>query len=422
MGVINKKGRNTQKKDEEKKLKAVMYGGGNIGRGFIGILLSESGYDVTFIDVADAVVERLNQDHAYPVRIVSSDGYEDILVGNVGAVNGNDQEAAAKVIADCDIMATAVGVNILKFIVPNLVAGIRLRMIKDGGLLNILICENLMDANKVLEGMLKEQLNPEEIKWFDENVGLVEVSIGRMVPVQTDEMKDGNPLRVCVEHYGFLPADKAAFKGGVPEIKNMVPFDPFDFYIKRKLYIHNMGHAVCAYLGLYLGMDYIYQAIDDPEIQLIVNGAMTESSMALSEKYDVPLQDLIKHIQDLQRRFTNSALKDTCARVGGDPKRKLSPADRLAGSSSTCLKMGIFPAYISVGTAGAIYEYLKENDLAQTAENAKKVLMDISDFSEGGELMKTVLGFYDLYQTGAEVRTIRRAAETLSTAHAKEVI
>ncbi|MCI9383732.1 MAG: mannitol-1-phosphate 5-dehydrogenase, partial [Lachnospiraceae bacterium] len=33
-------------------MKAVMYGGGNIGRGFIGMLFSESGYEVTFVDVA----------------------------------------------------------------------------------------------------------------------------------------------------------------------------------------------------------------------------------------------------------------------------------------------------------------------------------------------------------------------------------
>ena len=92
---------------------------------------------------------------------------------------------------------------------------------------------------------------------FDETVGLVEASIGRMVPVQTEEMKDGDPMRVSVEGYGFLPVDKAAFKGDIPSITNMVPFEPFDFYIKRKLYIHNMGHATCAYLGDLLGLEYI---------------------------------------------------------------------------------------------------------------------------------------------------------------------
>ena len=49
-------------------MKAVMYGGGNIGRGFIGLLFSQSGYEVTFIDVVDAVVESLNREKRYPVR------------------------------------------------------------------------------------------------------------------------------------------------------------------------------------------------------------------------------------------------------------------------------------------------------------------------------------------------------------------
>ena len=42
-------------------MKAVMYGGGNIGRGFIGALLSQSGYEVTFVDVAEPVVKALQE-------------------------------------------------------------------------------------------------------------------------------------------------------------------------------------------------------------------------------------------------------------------------------------------------------------------------------------------------------------------------
>ena len=42
-----------------------MYGGGNIGRGFIGMLFSMSGYEVTFIDVAEPVIEGLNREKKY---------------------------------------------------------------------------------------------------------------------------------------------------------------------------------------------------------------------------------------------------------------------------------------------------------------------------------------------------------------------
>ena len=110
-------------------MKAVMYGGGNIGRGFIGLLMSESGYEVTFIDVSEPVVAALREKNAYPVRYISGEGNSDVMVTNVTAVNGNDQEAASEAIASCDLMATAVGARILPYIVPNIVAGLRKRWV-----------------------------------------------------------------------------------------------------------------------------------------------------------------------------------------------------------------------------------------------------------------------------------------------------
>lgn len=376
-------------------MKAVMYGGGNIGRGFIGALFSQSGYRVTFVDVQESVVKALQEKETYPVRYVSTAGYEDVWIQNVTAVNGNDTAAVAEVIAQCDIMATAVGARILKFIVPNIVAGLRTRWAMGAKPLNIIICENLMDANKVLEGMLKEHLTPEEIALFDETVGLVETSIGRMVPVQTEEMKDGEPMRVCVEKYGFLPVDQAAFKGGIPKIDNLVPYAPFDFYIKRKLYVHNMGHATCAYLGDLLGLDYIYQSIALPWVRLIVQNAMLESAMALAGKYGADMMALQMHITDLLNRFTNAALGDTCQRVGGDPARKLSPEDRLIGAAKLALEQGITPAYIAVGAAAGVHRYLKEADKAQTRENALSVLQEVSGLTPEDALTKMILTRYD---------------------------
>ncbi|NLW54379.1 MAG: mannitol dehydrogenase, partial [Clostridiaceae bacterium] len=304
-------------------MKAVMYGGGNIGRGFIGALFSQSGYEVVFIDVNEQVVSALSKEQRYPVRFVSNEKHEDVWIEGVTAVHGNDGEAAGNAIAGCDIMATAVGSRALKYIVPNIVRGLRQRWTVTKAPFNIIICENLLNADKFLGKLIKSELSTEEQTLFDDSVGLIEASIGRMVPVQTPEMQDGNPLRVCVEKYGFLPTDKAAFKGAIPKIKNMVPFEPFDFYIKRKLYVHNMGHASCAYLGNYLGLDYIYEATNMPDIRIIVQNAMQDSAMALSEKYDMRLNPVLLHVEDLLSRFNNAALGDTCERVGGDLERKL---------------------------------------------------------------------------------------------------
>ena len=401
-------------------MKAVMYGGGNIGRGFIGALLSNSGYEVAFVDVVDDVINALNREHTYPIRIIKGDSFEDIDVKNVSAVDGKDANAVAEAIAGADIMATAVGVNVLKFIIPNIVAGLRLRKERNLPPFNIIICENLNDANKIIEWMIKEQLSDEEIVWFDANIGLVEAAIGRTVPVQTEEMKDGNPLRVCVESYGYLPVDKEAFKGEIPEIKNMVPFAPFDFFIKRKLFLHNMGHAITAYLGDLLGIEYIYEALDNDEIYIIVKGAMEESARALSKKYGVELDDIMLHMTDLLGRFTNAALRDTCSRVGREPARKLSSSDRLIGSAKLAYKMGITPAYIAIGAAAGLCRYMKEAD-NQTI-TAETVLENVSELDLNSELAKLILEMYELIRRGKSFGAIRRFADKKVAEKLKNVI
>ncbi|MBR3751020.1 MAG: mannitol dehydrogenase [Clostridia bacterium] len=404
-------------------MKAVMYGGGNIGRGFIGALLSQSGYEVTFIDVSRPVVDTLRTNHEYSVRYVSSKGSYDVAITNVTAIDGNDSEAVANAIAECDVMATAVGARILKAISHNIVAGIRKRWERGGKELNIIICENLMDANKVLEDMLKKELTPKEQKMLDKTVGLVEASIGRMVPVQTDQMKDGDPLRVCVEHYGFLPVDKAAFKGEVPAIKNLVPFEPFDFYIKRKLYIHNMGHAVCAYLGDLLHYEYIWQAIDVVEVRNIVQNAMTESALALCRKYNMEFDGVVLHITDLLQRFTNAALNDTCNRVGQDPARKLSPDDRLIGSISLAFSQGIVPAYIAVGAAAGIRRYIIQSDsMVQSVDCAQQVLQSVSGLAPDSKEARLILDMYKLILEGKSLGSIRRAADAIKAESLGDVI
>ena len=243
-----------------------------------------------------------------------------------------------------------------------------------------------------------------------------------MVPVQTEEMKDGDPLRVCVERYGFLPVDKDAFKGEIPDIPNLVPYAPFDFYLKRKLYIHNMGHATCAYLGDILGLSYIYEAIDRAEIYITVKNAMLESAQALARQYGAPIQPLMDHIDDLLNRFTNAALGDTCQRVGGDPARKLSPEDRLIGAGKLALSLGITPSYIAVGAAAGLRRYLEENTMEQTEENAAQVLSQVSGLEENGTLAKMILEMYRMIRSGCSIGQLRRAADKNKATSLQNVI
>ncbi|MEN6313364.1 MAG: mannitol-1-phosphate 5-dehydrogenase [Clostridiaceae bacterium] len=396
--------------------KAVMYGAGNIGRGFIGQLFSESGYEVAFIDVNQEIISCLNRDGKYPVGILSEAGCRETVVTNVRGVNGLDIGKVAETIAEADIMATAVGVNVLPKIAKPVAEGLKKRW-QSGRMepLNIIICENLLNADHYLAELIKRELDRDQINCFEKLVGLVEASIGRMVPVMTPELQEGNILRICVEEYRELPVDRDAFKGGIPQIRNMQPASPFAFYIQRKLFIHNMGHALTAYLGKLKGYSYIWEAIQDPVIELAVLKAMQDSARALSMEHGVKLETILDHVDDLISRFGNKLLGDTVNRVGNDVKRKLSPNDRLVGAASLCAAHGIDPANICLGIAAAMKFDSADRTLKGVADilearGPEAVLEEICGLAKENAVYGQALELYGLLgDTGGIDKEIRRA-------------
>ncbi|MCF6285881.1 MAG: mannitol-1-phosphate 5-dehydrogenase [Candidatus Hydrogenedentes bacterium] len=333
---------------------AVHFGAGNIGRGFIGQLYWESGFRTTFIDVNETVVRLLQERGSYPIHLVS-ETTEVIPVDNVTAIHGGDLEAVADALAEATIASTAVGSQILPRIAPAIAKGIEKRFAKpDATPLNIIICENLLKGDEVLREAVREHLAPEWHEALDTKVGFVEASIGRMVPRMTEAQLAEDPLLVCVEPYCELPLAGESFKGEMPPIKHAKPYTNFGAYVGRKLFVHNMSHAAAAYLGYLKGYTYIYEAIQDPELRPVVEGAMGESCTALARKHGLDKAELDAFAKDLIHRYQNKALADQVARVGGDLKRKLGASDRLIATAKMCLEQGVEPMSLVLVIAAAL--------------------------------------------------------------------
>jgi mannitol-1-phosphate 5-dehydrogenase len=200
--------------------------------------------------------------------------------------------------------------------------------------LDIIIAENLRHASNVLAAGLRENLPPDFP--LESYVGLVETSIGKMVPIMPEEIVRGDATLVYAEAYNTLILDKKAFRNKIPAVLGLDPKENMDAYVDRKLFVHNLGHAAGAYLGYRKSpqKQFIWEIMGDEEIREKVQGAMRESAQALLRRYpgEFTPESLEEHIADLLRRFSNRALGDTIFRIGRDLPRKLSKEDRLIGA------------------------------------------------------------------------------------------
>ncbi|MFH1612393.1 MAG: mannitol-1-phosphate 5-dehydrogenase [bacterium] len=349
--------------------KAIIFGAGNIGRGFLGQLLFLSEYKVIFIDVDINLINSLNKEKKYCIEIVGENP-EKIEITNIEAIFAQEKEKIIKEIVSSDIIVSAVGVGAIKYIIPTIASGLLERFKKQVITpLNIIICENLYNAKEFYKKSILEELKTKSISlleitsYLEQNLGLVESVIGRMVPIMTKEEKEQNPLLIKVEKYCELPVNKEGFKGKIPQIIHLIPADNFQSYVDRKLYTHNCGHAICAYLGNYKGYTYIADAICDKWIyEKVLLVMKNETGKALIKKHNLDEKVHFEHVEDLIKRFGNKFLGDTIFRVARDPIRKLSFSDRLIGAANLCLSFNIIPDNLCFGIVLA-FNYFNEDDI-----------------------------------------------------------
>ena len=373
--------------------RAVIFGAGNVGRGLLGQVFSEAGLEVVFVDVADQLIAALNHDRGYLHITVDNDSRHEVVITPVRAVRADDPDAVREALLDAAVAATCVGSRVLPAVCRTIAPALLARIRAGRPPLNLLLAENLHGAAAKVHDWLQEA-EPELNDSLLAGVGLVSTSIGRMIPAPGAAIARRGVAAIEVEPYRFLPIDASAVRGDFPTIPAVVvdPTVDFDFYSDRKLFLHNMGHAACAYLGRLCGDTYVWQTIARPELRAIVRGAMLESMCALASHYRRPAGPLLDHVDDLLHRFANRALGDTNERVGRDPRRKLAAEDRFVGAIALCRQEGIAARHISVGLAAGLHGMAAEEGL--TAEQSAAFLaaqgLDAQEAALVGEYLKAL--------------------------------
>lgn len=325
-------------------LRAVHFGAGNIGRGFIGAALQESGYFVTFADVNEKIIEALRSKGSYRIFELGEESETKKLENFAVLHSSSEQDRLIEEIARAQIVTASVGAGILPRLAPVIAAGIEQRRGADP--LVIMACENAINATDLLEQEIRKLVSvPEDVRFAN-------TAVDRVVPVQLA----GSEPDVAVEQFSEWVIDTSKLAGvelniaGATYVSNLGPF------IERKLYTVNTGHLTLAYLGQLAGHPTIATALADHEVAEVAREVLSETSKVLVTRHAL---DPVAHglyVEKTLVRLANDAIDDTVERVGREPLRKLSRNERLVGPAALLSEMGTRPtALLRVVEAALVF-------------------------------------------------------------------
>lgn len=337
-------------------MKAVHFGAGNIGRGFIGQVLHKNNFDIVFIDTNQELIDQINENQCYQIEYID-ESQSRFLIDRVTALNPlQSRSQIEELLSTADIITTSVGVHNLKHIAPILKNGLLKRAVEKS--LNILANENAVNATNLLKEEISRICTESEWKHIEKNTYFVNTAIDRL----SLSKSENNECIALVEPYfewvvnqSQLAPDTSYYLSDVKFTDDLMPF------IERKLFIVNAEHAAFAYVGALFGYTTIYEAIRDNRINSLVRAFLTENIIYFTKKYLMDERELYEFVENTIVRHGNPLLVDPIERVGRSPIRKLSKEERLVLPILKLDKLGV-ECHTGFKVLAAAYLYDNPND------------------------------------------------------------
>ena len=372
--------------------KIVVFGAGATGRGHVGLLAWQAGFEIVFVDINQDLCATLQDAGRYLVKVFG-DGCEQIEVTGFRVYHSQQREAIAREIADAALVLTAVFDQNLPDVAQTLAlaAGTCLQAQRSTPL-NLVACENMMDSSSALGSHVRSHLQGEDLAYCDKFFGFPDCMISRVVP-----RPEPDPLVILTEDYNEWTARADAFKGDKPAaLAALELVDNQTARLERKLMIHNGGHAICGYMGFHQGHRYVHEAVADPVVARHVMAALDEIGEVIIRKHGFSKESIEQYKQDLPRRGSIAELRDDILRVVRDPIRKLSPRERLVAPAMLAIEHGLPFDAIAHGIVAALkYEHPSDEQSCQLQsmlrqDGLERTLEQICSIPAGSPLAEAI--------------------------------
>ena len=329
--------------------RAVMFGAGKVGRGFLCQLLSHSGWSVVLVDAYRPSVDALVAAGCrWTVHNLATGQEEEISAEAVLHLE-DDSDRVVSALSEADLVLTSMGANNL---VP-WAASVRKALcqrLRSKGALDIVLAENHPRPAAAVREALEEGASTEDADLMREMLGVAQAQVLRSFIEPTPEQ---GPLAVQVQDHWYLPLDRDALVTDL-DMWGAKPLPNFERELTRKLFTYNCVNAVVCYVGEQLGLEWLAEAANNESVAEVAMAAGEESSAALVAEYAFDVEDQQLWCRRAMAKYQDTAIRDPIERNARDPVRKLSRYDRLMGPTYLCLKHGLPCENLAVGVAAAL--------------------------------------------------------------------
>ena len=381
--------------------KALVFGAGKIGQGFLGDLLHEDGYEIIFADVSDDVINEINQKNGY-ILFLTNHNYEEKIIDNVSALSlVNNQAEIIEAITEVDIIATSVMKTNLVNVAPILAKGLKKRLDEKRSRVLVMACENAIMGTDTLVNLMTDtgRITLDQLK---EIGAYPNTGVDRFVFGGTYHGKEGTAIsdshELAIERQKLDDPDSRPITGAEY-------VDNLEAVLKRKIYLVNCWLAITSYIGYTHRYTMVDEALRDAEIQKIVKKAVLESAAALEKNFGFSKAEMTKYINEMIIKryddYNQDGINDPIARVARQPIRKLASDDRIVGPACIASDYGLPNSHLLYGAAYALkyddpedeeavklQEYIQNDGIENTIEK-------ICGLQKGSDMFTTVLDYYN---------------------------
>ena len=287
--------------------KAIHFGAGNIGRGFIGPVLQDNNYEVIFVDVDERLIDKLNTSKEYKVFKLGNTKDNSINVQNVSAVSLNNFSAISDILNEVTLISSSVGPKFVQDVFDVI------NKVQFKNEVAFIAFENMYRASSTVQKN-SEASNP--------YLSVIDAVVDKIIPPQKKDSLD-----VIVENYGSIILDESKTKP--LEISDIVKYGHYEEEFIKKLWLLNGLHLQLAYFGISKGYKYIheiYKSDEGKEFAIKASSELMNAFSLFAKKYD----DIEEFSLNIKDRFSSDTINDELLRIARNPKIKFSENERFA--------------------------------------------------------------------------------------------